>query len=351
MTRVLVVDDEKGMRTTLRQFLEKEGHVVETAEDAEKAFQILDEKEFDVVLADIIMPKISGVELLESIQKASPELKVILITGEPTVETAAKAVREGAFDYLVKPVTREEIWKVVGHAAIVKELEDENRRYRDHLEELILDRTEQLQKNVKKLSKAIRGVIKAMAKTIEMRDPYTAGHQRRVTRLALAIAREMELPKQQIEGLHMAALIHDLGKITIPAEILNKTGHIGKIAYELIKTHPQVGYDILKSIDFPWPVAEIVHQHQERLDGSGYPQGLRGDEILLEARILAVADVVEAVASHRPYRPALGSEYALKEIASNKGRLFDPEVVDACTSILRSEAFSFNVDEESSDVH
>lgn len=191
------------------------------------------------------------------------------------------------------------------------------------------------------LRNAIDGSIKAMAMTVERRDPYTAGHQRRVTDLARAIAQEMGLSKYEINGIRMAGVIHDLGKISIPAEILAKPGRLSDIEFSLIKTHCQVGYDILKTIDFPWPVAQIVYQHHERVDGKGYPRGVGGNSILLEARIIAVADVVEAMASHRPYRASLGLELALEEITKNKKILFDETVVNACLSVIKSNGFTF----------
>jgi PAS domain S-box-containing protein/putative nucleotidyltransferase with HDIG domain len=189
--------------------------------------------------------------------------------------------------------------------------------------------------------KVLEGSIEAIAMTLEMRDPYTAGHQQRVSRLACAIAEEMNLPQEQIDGLRIAGLIHDLGKVTIPAEILSKPSKLTETEFSIIKNHPKVAYDILKKIDFPWPVADIVLQHHEYLDGSGYPQGLEAKDILLEARILTVADVVEAMASHRPYRPALGIDKALDEIKFGKGIRFDPDVVDACLAIF-SKAFTLD---------
>jgi response regulator RpfG family c-di-GMP phosphodiesterase len=192
-----------------------------------------------------------------------------------------------------------------------------------------------------RLQKALAGTIQAMALTIEMRDPYTAGHQRRVGKLSCAIAKEMALPAAQLEGIQMAADIHDIGKIYIPAEILSKPGQLTEIEYSIIRTHPQVGYDILKSIEFPWPLAEIVYQHHERLNGSGYPRGLRGENILLEARIMCVADVVEAMSSHRPYRPAHGIDKALDEILKNRGLLYDARVVDICIMLFKEKNFSF----------
>jgi putative nucleotidyltransferase with HDIG domain len=175
----------------------------------------------------------------------------------------------------------------------------------------------------------------------EMRDPYTAGHQRGVTRLACALARRMGLSFDRIEGIRVAGFLHDIGKIVVPAEILNKPGTISEYEMNIIRVHPQAGYDILKKIDFPWPVADIVLQHHERLDGSGYPKGLTDMAILLEAKILAVADVVEAMAAHRPYRPTLGLDRALDEIAKNKGILYDAEVVETCLNLYSEQGFSF----------
>jgi HD-GYP domain-containing protein (c-di-GMP phosphodiesterase class II) len=187
-----------------------------------------------------------------------------------------------------------------------------------------------------------RELVKRMGAEEELRQSYTAGHQLRVTQLACAIAKEMGLPEEQIEGIHMAGLVHDIGKINVPAEILSKPGTLNDLEFGLIKTHSQVGHNILDgTIEFPWPIAQIVLQHHERMDGSGYPVGLSGDEIILEARILGVADVVEAMASHRPYRPARGIDQALVEISQNRGILYDPEVVDACLKLFNEKRFKF----------
>ena len=199
----------------------------------------------------------------------------------------------------------------------------------------------ELKESWEKLHQALQGTIQAMALTIEIRDPYTAGHQRRVSKLSCAIADELGMPETQIEGLRVAGDIHDIGKIYVPAEILSKPGQITAIEYGIIKTHPQVGFDILKTIKFPWPVAQIVLQHHERLDGSGYPLGLCGDQILKEARILTVADIVEAMSSHRPYRPARGIDEALEEISKNKGTYYDEDVVDICVRLFRENRFQF----------
>jgi putative nucleotidyltransferase with HDIG domain len=191
-----------------------------------------------------------------------------------------------------------------------------------------------LEKNFEKMQRILNQTVGALATALEIRDPYTAGHQRRVSQLATAIAEEMGLSKDQIEGIVVAGTIHDIGKIYVPSEILTKPGKLSELEFTLVKTHCQAGYDIIKEIEFPWPVADIILQHHEKINGSGYPHGLTGPEILIEAKILMVADVVEAMASHRPYRPSLGIDAALEEIFRNKGILYDPEVVDACIRLF-----------------
>ncbi|MFB3897276.1 MAG: HD domain-containing phosphohydrolase [bacterium] len=200
----------------------------------------------------------------------------------------------------------------------------------------------ELQHSVTNLRKAMGGTIHVLASATEMRDPYTAGHQRRVANLARAIATEMKLSKEQIEGIRIAGTIHDIGKIYIPAEILTKPTKLSTIEFELIKTHSEGGYNVLKDIEFPWPIARIVLEHHERLNGSGYPNALKSDQILLESKIIAVADVVEAMATHRPYRPALGIDIALDEIKKNKGILYDDTAVEACVKLFTEKAFSLD---------
>ncbi len=199
-----------------------------------------------------------------------------------------------------------------------------------------------LKQSFEKVQKGLEDTIQTIAMIVQTRDPYTAGHQRQVDKLATAIAREMGLSEDRIKGIRTAALLHDIGKIYVPAEMLSRPGHLTETEYDIMKKHPQVSFDILSMIEFPWPVAEIVSQHHERLNGSGYPGGLKGAEILLEARILAVADVVESMASHRPYRPTVGMDKALAEINENKGNLYDPEVVDVCTRLLTEKGFKFD---------
>jgi PAS domain S-box-containing protein/putative nucleotidyltransferase with HDIG domain len=200
---------------------------------------------------------------------------------------------------------------------------------------------EELRQTSLRLQRAIEGAINAVALTTEIRDPYTAGHQHRVAKLACSIGRELGLSNQQIEGVRVAGTLHDIGKIYVPAEILSRPGRLRQNEINLVKDHSQVGYDLLSTIEFPWPVAKIVLQHHERINGSGYPLGLSGDEILIEAQIMSVADVVEAMASHRPYRPALSIEEALLEISQQRGVLYSPEAVDACIKVFTQKGFTF----------
>jgi putative nucleotidyltransferase with HDIG domain len=203
-----------------------------------------------------------------------------------------------------------------------------------------------LQSTLDRLERSLEGTFRAMSMTLEMRDPYMAGHQHRVSSLAVAIAQEMNLPWEKIEGLRLAGIIHDIGKIAAPTEIMTKPCRLTKSEFQLVKDHPRIGYEMIKDIAFPWPVAHIILQHHERLDGSGYPEGLVGDAILQEARILAVADVVEAVCSLRPYRPALGIEKGLEEIRKGRGIRYDTRVVDACAKLFREGRFTFRKETE-----
>ena len=200
---------------------------------------------------------------------------------------------------------------------------------------------EELRQTSLRLQRAIEGAINAVALTTEIRDPYTAGHQHRVAKLACSIGRELGLSNEQIEGVRVAGTLHDIGKIYVPAEILSRPGRLRQNEINLVKDHSQVGYDLLSTIEFPWPVAQIVLQHHERVNGSGYPHGLSGDDILIEAQIMSVADVVEAMASHRPYRPALSIEEALLEISQQRGVLYSPEAVDACIKVFTQRGFTF----------
>jgi HD-GYP domain-containing protein (c-di-GMP phosphodiesterase class II) len=240
----------------------------------------------------------------------------------------------------------DEIFLSFGYLTIVSkemEAEDKLKKHHDLLEIIVQERTVELTKLNRQLQQSLDEIVIAMSLTLEERDPYTAGHQRRTTDLSLAIAREMGLPAHETKGLQMAGLIHDMGKISVPGEILSKPGGLNDAELQLIQRHPQVAYDILRQIDFPWPLDQIVLQHHEKIDGSGYPQGISGDEILLEAKILCVADVVETMETHRPYRPSLGRGAAIEEIRKNRGVLYDSGVVDACLRLFQEKEFQYSM--------
>lgn len=256
----------------------------------------------------------------------------------------------GAFEHLIIPDQPTELDIITGNGkssvAEMRVMETEWEGQTAYLASLrdITDRKrmqQRLQLSLDNLKKVMDGTINAMAMAVEMRDPYTSGHQHRVAELAQAIAVEINLSAENIEGVYMAASIHDIGKISLPAEILSKPVKLTDIERKMIQAHSKVGYDILRGIDFSWPIAQIILQHHERLDGSGYPYGLGGEEILIGARIVGVADVVETMASHRPYRPSLGLDKALEEVSHNRGTLYDQRVVDACLKLFNEKGFQF----------
>jgi response regulator RpfG family c-di-GMP phosphodiesterase len=348
MAKVLVVDDEKTIRTIFSAFLGAAGYEVDAAADAEAAETLFRTKEFDVVLSDILLPGLNGVALLEKIKAAAPRTQVIMMTGKPTAETAAESLRDGAVDYLFKPCSKEAILHSVGTACRIKTLNDEkerleaeNVRYRQRMEELVIDRTAALQERESRLARVMDASVQAISSAAQLRDPYTAGHERRVACLAAAIARRLGMSEKQERGIEITGFLHDIGKIACPAEILSKPSKLSDSEFGLIKAHPQIGYEILRKIDFLGPVAETTLQHHERLNGAGYPNGLKGSEIILEARILAVADVVEAMSSPRPYRPAMTLELVIQQITRDRDTLFDANAVDACCDVIRSENFRF----------
>ena len=375
--RILVVDDEPAILSLYQETLQPESNpnhfdvtLCSQAEEALDTFRTAVEegKPFAVTFLDLRMPPgPDGIWLAERIRALDPYTEIVMVTGYSDTSTtpdkiASRVPPTDKLLYLQKPFHNLEIQHFAASLSTKWLGEIELRKIRNDLEGRIEQRTTELiklneqlkqdivrresaeaevQSTLDKLRSAMGGIVQAMALTVERRDPYTAGHQRRVSDLARGVAAEMALSAHQIDGIRMAGLIHDLGKICVPVEILSKPGQLSEIEHALIKDHPQVGYEILKEIEFPWPVAQIVLQHHERIDGSGYPAGLCGEDILVEARTLSVADVVEAMASHRPYRPTLGRDMALEEISQNRGVLYDPDVVDACMKLLLEKDFQF----------
>ena len=339
MTTILIVDDEKSIRETLGIILSKEGYDIEKAQDVEIAFSHLVRRRFDIVITDIIMPKVSGIELLEKLKQLSPKTKVIIMTGEPTIETAIKSVQNGAADYLTKPIKREVLINTVKEVEEIKLLNDkrdvlekENLKYQKELELLVAQKIDELQE-------AMQSIISLFSTVVEARDPYTAGHQRRVGNLCAAIATKMGLEEKVVEQLRIVGYIHDLGKIVVPSEILSKPGRLSDIEMKLIQSHSSAGYDMIRKVKLPDYLGKTILEHHERCDGSGYPNGLKDKDMWIGSKIIMVADVVEAMMSHRPYRPALGLDAAMTEITGKANILYDKDVVTACRELMVKEEY------------
>jgi putative two-component system response regulator len=357
---ILVVDDQPQNIELLEVYLVPQGYEIVKAENGEEALGKLSGNQIDLILLDVMMPGMDGFEVTRRVRQDNTHrlLPIILVTALRETEDRVKGIEAGCDDFISKPVDKMELLARVRSLLKVKAYNDLMSNYRKELESEVTSRTEELKHALENLQQemterkqaeeklketldslrtAIGTTIQVMVSAVELRDPYTAGHQIRSADLARAIAMEMKLSRDRIDGLRMAGSIHDIGKLSIPAEILSKPTTLTNIEFSMIKEHPQKGYEMLKDVESPWPLAEIVYQHHERMDGSGYPRNLRGNDILMEARILAVADVVESMASDRPYRPALGIDVALEEIEKNKETLYDADVVDTCLRLFREK--------------
>ncbi len=337
--KIMIVDDEESVSRLLKGLLEKEGYRCFPAARANDARELLEKETFDLVLCDVNMPGESGIDLARFILARYPDTAVVMVTAEDDQTVAKSILQLGAYGYVIKPFNPGELLLNIHNVLRRKKLEIESRTYQENLEKLVAKRTAELRAALNKWRKTTEGIVESMARILEARDPYTAGHQRNVAKFACAIAKKLGLSQDRIEGIRMASLIHDLGKISIPVEILTKPFRLSDIEFSLIKEHPKVGYDILKDIEFPWPLAEMVLQHHERINGSGYPRGLPGDKMLEEAKIMAVSDVVEAMSADRPYRPAVGIDAAVAEISKNSGVLYDSSVVEACMEYLKEHRY------------
>lgn len=343
--RILLIEDDPLIRDSMATVLSDVGYGVHVAENGAEGLQLFHAGRPDMILTDLRMPQVDGLEVLRTVVAEAPEMPIVVVSGEGSIEDVVESLRLGAWDYLTKPIMDMDflthtVEKVLERAS----LKQESRRHQQQLEDEVARRTHELKEAYKRLHAALYGTITAVSRAIEVRDPYTAGHERRVARIAVAIAERMGLDEVQIEGIRLGSMIHDIGKIQVPAELLTKPGRLSGVEQALVRNHAQVGYEILKGIEFPWPVAEIAWQHHERVDGSGYPRGLSGEEMILEARIVAVADVVEAMASHRPYRPAVGVEAALDELRDGRGKRYDAEVVDVCLQLFAGGEFDLKGD-------
>jgi putative two-component system response regulator len=347
---ILLVNDEMVVQDLLESYLRKNDYRVTCCRNSTEALKKLSKVKIDLILLDIGRLEMDGYGLFDNLKSnlQTKDIPVIFITEGKDTANVTKGLTLGATDYIGKPINEIKLLARIKHHLKLKELQQNQKNLvkqgTAELEKEITQREETekaLEQSNLKLQKLTKDTLNLLASVVEIRDPFTAGHQQNVTYLSVLIAQDMGLPEEVIEAVRIAATVHDIGKIRIPIEILSKSRKLLDIEMEIIKTHPLTGYELLKDIDFPWPIAEIVLQHHERLDGSGYPDGLKGDKIRLEAKILGVADVIEGIAYHRPYRAGLGLENAIEEIRKNRGILYDPEIVDIAIRILKNKDFRF----------
>lgn len=332
-TRLLIVDDEAEYRKVLGVMLAQAGMTCITAADGAEALTVLQREPVDAVIADLNMPGVSGLELLAQVRRFYPQQVFLMATGVDDVRVGMRAMQEGADDYLVKPLEADVIVASLQRAFHKRRLEREVENYHQHLEEMVSARTLQLQNALARIERGYADTLDALGAAIDLRDSQTAGHSRRVFRYSVEMVKALNGTPQQLKSLAMGAWLHDVGKLAIPDAILFKPGPLTAEERKIMETHVQVGYDIVKRISFLADAAEIVLTHHERWNGSGYPQGLKGTEIPLGARIFAVADTVDAITSDRPYHAALPFQAARNEIERNAGILFDSKVTEVFLAI------------------
>lgn len=320
--KVLMVDDDSNILGSHQRLL-RSHFSVHTALGGEAALAAFEELgEFAVVVSDIKMPSMGGVELLERIKELFPNTVRMVLTGYADLELAINVVNKGdIFRFLTKPCESKDLIAAIEAG----------------LSQYLMAQATQELAVIKRLKDGLEGTLQAFIRLVEFRDPYTAGHMERTATLAVGIAEKLNLNKDMIQGLKLAARLHDIGKIAVPAGILNKPGSLSDAEFALIKAHPLVGADIVKTLETDWPISRIIEEHHERLDGSGYPNGLVGDQLLQESKILSVADVVDAIMTHRPYRQSLGVDQAINFLNDKKGQMFATEVVEAVIEFLNDE--------------
>jgi putative nucleotidyltransferase with HDIG domain len=325
--RVLIVDDEPAACKLLVALLSQTDFACSTALSAEAALGALAPGKIDAVISDLNMPGMSGMELLSEVRRRYPFLAFLVTTGVDDVRMGIQAMKLGADDYLVKPLDGEVVIASLQRALQKKRLEREVEGYRHHLEELVAERTQQIATALQQIERGYADTLEALGAAIDLRDTTTAGHSRRVCRYSLEIAKAMGLSDVQLKNVAMGAYLHDIGKLAIPDGILLKPGPLTPEERKIMQTHVMTGYDLVKQIPFLADAAELVLNHHERCDGSGYPRGLKAGDIPISAKIFALADTLDAITSDRPYRRALPFETGLDVIRRESGRLFDPQVV------------------------
>jgi len=333
---ILIADDEQEIRSVLYELL-SDDYDCQLVASAEDALVCLRTMRFDVVVSDINMEGMSGLEMIPHVGEIAPDAVVVMISGAQTVESAIEALRAGAFDYVTKPFDLRHVEAAVRRALEHKRLREAKRRYENYLEELVAERTAELDRTLATLEESYRTTLKALAAALETRDRETHGHSERVVNFSLRLGRELNLRREDLRSLEFGALLHDIGKIGVPDAILHKPAQLSAEEWVKMRRHPFHGQQILKGIEFLEGASRVVGQHHEKWDGTGYPSGLRGEEIDLNARIFAVADAFDAITSDRVYRVGRSYEVAVAELEEFAGRQFDPAVVAAFRRIPRDE--------------
>src|SRR5262252_873690 len=326
--RILVVDDEEPIREIISSMLSAAGYKTRQACSGMEALAVLNSSgEYELMLSDLMMAELDGIALLERSKEKYPDMPVIMVTAVHDISVALAAIRNGAYDYLLKPFEREQLLNTVSRALENRRLKVENRIYQTNLESLVKARTDQLQAAMANLERSYDITLEALGDALDLKDAETEGHSRRVTLFTIAIAQALGMPREQIAVIARGAFLHDIGKMAIPDAILRKPDKLNPDEVTIMQEHAYRGYQLLKRIPFLSEASEIVYSHQERFDGTGYPRGMKGEEIPLGSRIFSIADTLDAITSDRPYRPAQSLKAAKAEILRWSGRQFDPEIV------------------------
>jgi len=326
--QILIVDDEEVICSILARRLTREGYACVTANNGREALQYFYKHPFSLIISDIKMPEMDGLTLLKRVKAANPKMMVIMVTAFPEIDLAVEAMHLGAYDFIIKPADLDLVILSVKKALEKKRLEEEIVAYRSHLERLVEERTTKLQQAYRILKKAHLDSVKVLVEAIDAKDPYTRGHSDRVTRMSLKIAFQFGFAEDRLESLEYGALLHDIGKIGIKDEVLQKPGALNSEEYQYIQEHPLIGVKIIEGLDFFKDKIPMIRHHHEHYDGSGYPDGLLGAAIPLEARIIAVPDAFDAMTSARPHRGMMPLQDVLMELEKCKGTQFDPKILE-----------------------
>ncbi len=326
--KILIVDDEEVVCHILDKRLTMEGYFCTTSNNGKEALDRFYKESFSLIISDIKMPEMNGIELLKRVKAIHPKMKMIMVTAYPEIDMAVEAMKLGAYDFLIKPVDLELVVLSVKRALESKRLEEEIEAYHNRLEELVGERTAKLQQAYRTLKKAHLDSVKVLAEAIDAKDPYTRGHSDRVKRMSLRIAEGLGLSEERLEALEYGALLHDIGKIGIKDEILQKQGPLSPEEYRIIQAHPLIGEKIVEGVEFFRDKIPMIRHHHEHYDGNGYPDGLAGEQIPLEARIITVPDAFDAMTSIRPHRKARPLQEVLEELKKFRGTQFDPQILD-----------------------